>query len=531
MGDAKPSSDQAVLAAAMCDPVVYGRATGRVEKLETHISYIFLAGPYAYKIKKAVDLGFLDFTTLDKRHFYCEEELRLNRRLAPDLYLAVVPITGSYEHPVLNGEGTPVEYAVKMRRFAQHDLLDYLLIHDRLTPEQIDQLAEKIAAFHMSIAIASANDAYGSADAIRRPAIENFEQIRKAPGASFDPANLDRLEQWTLRQCRTLDGVFRARKAEGFVRECHGDFHLGNVAMVDGKITIFDCLEFSANLRWIDVINEIAFFTMDLQDKKRSDLARRFLNGYLEITGDYAGLRVLRFYLVYRAMVRAKVHGLRAGQPGVSAEQKIAALDEYRNYLALAERQIGDSIGAIIVTHGLSGSGKTTHTRTLLETINAVRVRSDIERKRQHGLEPRARSGSKIEEGLYAPAVTAGTYQRLSDLARTVVEAGYVVIVDATFLERRQRNAFRELAASLNVPFSILDFAATESTLRERVLQRQRQRRDASEADINVLEHQLKTREPLQSDELPFVVTFDSAQTPASETWHSVLRRLNIKPT
>ena len=312
------------------------------------------------------------------------------------------------------------------------------------------------------------------------------------------------------------------------MRECHGDFHLGNVAVIDDDVTIFDCLEFSANLRWIDVMNDVAFLVMDLRDRRRPDLGQRFLNRYLEITGDYEGLRVLRFYLIYRAMVRAKVHALRAAQQHVSMQQKTAALDECRNYIALARRQIAAASRAVIITHGLSGSGKTTHTQELLETIDAVRIRSDIERKRQHGVAPRDRSGSKIQEGLYTRDATTLAYRRLLDLAETLVQAGYIAIVDATFVERPHRDAFRELAASLDVPFLILDFLATETTLRKRILERQRQGRDASEADITVLEHQLKTQEPLQADELASVAAYDSTQARPKDAWNAVLRRLGL---
>ena len=526
MNGTTPSLDQSMLVTALLDPAVYPHAVDRVEKLETHISYIFLAGPYAYKVKKAVNLGFLDFTTLSGRHFYCQEELRLNRRLAPGIYLDVIPITGSYERPLLGGEGAPIEFAVKMRRFAQENLLDSLLARDRLTREHIDRLAAKIAAFHASAAVASADKAYGSSDAIRQPALENFSQIRNSSAAVLNPKDVDTLEQWTVRQCQTLAAVFRQRKAAGFVRECHGDFHLGNVALVEGDVTIFDCLEFNANLRWIDVLSEAAFLVMDLHDKKHSGLAQRFLNRYLEITGDYAGLAILRFYFVYRAMVRAKVHALRAGQPHVDSREKAAALGEYRNYVELAKRQIGDAAAAIVITHGLSGSGKTTHTEILLETTAAVRIRSDIERKRLHGLAALAPSGSEIQQAMYAPDITALTYRRLAELTKAIVQAGYTAIVDATFRERLWRNDFRDLAATLNVPFLIIDFVAPETVLRARVAERQQRRRDASEADIEVLEYQLKTQEPLQADEMLAVVRFDATLMPTREAWDPVLRLL-----
>ncbi len=518
--------DQGALISALLDPGRYDPPVERVEKLETHISYILLAGTYAYKIKKAVDLGFLNFRTLSARRFYCEEELRLNRRLAPALYLDVVPITGAPVHPVLGGSGPIIEYAVKMRRFPQEHLLANLLARDRLPPAYIDQLADRIAAFHARAATATSADAFGTPQAIRRPALENFAQLRAAAGAAFDAAKLERLERWTLAQLDALEPVLRARKHAGFVRECHGDFHLGNVALVDGEVTIFDCLEFSADLRWIDVMNEVAFLVMDLRDRKRPDLARRFLNRYLEITGDYEGLRLLRFYAVYRALVRAKVHWLRAHQSGVGPEETERLLAQCRGYLDLALVQTVPARAALIITHGVSGSGKTTHTQALLETLEAVRIRSDVERKRLHGLPALARTGSAVEEGVYSSRATDLTYARLLDLARAVLESGNTAIVDATFLKRAHRDAFRRLAETRAVPFVILDFVADPATLRARLRERALRSDEASEADVRVLEHQLATREPLAPEERALATTYPSTARPRADVSPDVVAAL-----
>jgi aminoglycoside phosphotransferase family enzyme/predicted kinase len=524
-GKAMNSTDQEAIVAALLDPAMYGDSVDRVEKIETHISYLLLAGTHVYKIKKAVDLGFLDFSTLERRGFYCLEELRLNRRLAPALYLEVVPITGSYERPRLGGPGTPIEYAVKMRRFAQDDLFDAMLAHDLLAPNQIDRLAEKIANFHMTTA-AAADDPYGLPSAVRAPVLENFTQIRQTSAAASSPSDLDELEKWTTSEYDRLESTFRARKAGGFVRECHGDFHLGNVALVHGEVTAFDCLEFSANLRWIDVQSEIAFMVMDLQARNRTGLAQRFLNRYLEFTGDYAGLEVLRFYLVYRAMVRAKVHALRGEQPHVDAQQRAVAVAKHRNYLDLAKRLTRPQRPAIVITHGLSGSGKTTHTEKLLEILPAIRIRSDIERKRLKGLSALARSGSPVSEGLYTPGATELTYARLAELAATVVRAGFIVIVDATFLECARRGDFHRLADSHDVVFMIVEFVTPEAVLRSRVAERQQQGTDASEADLTVLEHQLRAVEPLGPNERIFAVTIDATRAPSDVSWASIDRRL-----
>jgi hypothetical protein len=504
--------DQSALASALLKPEVYGNGVTQVDTLETHISHVFLAGPYAYKIKKAVDLGFLNFKTLSARRFYCHEELRLNRRFAPSLYLDVIAITGTPNHPVLGGDGTPIEYAVKMRRFSQDDLLSKVLTRGALSPGLIDQLAERIAEIHAAAPVATSRDNYGTPEVILQPALENFSQIHSSDPDTGNNADLDFLEQWTRAQSRALTALFTARKNDGFVRECHGDLHLGNVAWVDGAVTVFDCLEFNPGLRWIDIMNEVAFLFMDLHDRKKPELARRLLNRYLEITGDYESLRLLRFYTVYRALVRAKVHLLRANQADINADEKARLLDQYRDYIALAKNQTLPLTPALMITHGLSGSGKTTRTQSLLETAGAVRIRSDAERKRLHGLPALARTGAELTSGVYTDDASTHTYQRLSDLAKIIIEAGYTVIVDATFLKRRQRDEFRRLAETLNAPFVILDFVADENVLRTRILAREQQGRDASEAGIAVLEHQLATQEPLQADEQAWVERFDTAE-------------------
>lgn len=503
-----PSSTLPTLIAALREHAVYTHAVHNIDVIETHISWVILTGDYAYKLKKPVNLGFLDFTSLEQRRFYCAEELRLNRRLAPALYLEVVAITGSAEHPVWNGAGDAIEYAVKMRQFPQEGLLDRMLERGALTPQHIDQLAARIAAFHGEVEVAGAGSPFGTPQRVLEPAMENFRQIRALLDTPADLSALDALQAWTERQHGALAATFAQRKHDGFVRECHGDMHLGNIALVDGEVTVFDCIEFNDNLRWIDVVSEVAFLVMDLMDRERADLAWRALNAYLERSGDYAGLAVLRYYLVYRAMVRAKVTVIRSGQPG--AVDRRAAMQRYRSYIDLAQTLATPGTPELIINHGLSGSGKTTLSQPILEAIGAIRIRSDIERKRLYGMAALQRSGSGIASDMYAADATALTYGRLGELARAVVQAGYTVIVDATFLQRSQRDAFRALAASLTAAFAICDFRAAAEMLRQRVAQRLQHGRDASEADLAVLQHQLGTQQPLAPEELADVVVVDS---------------------
>jgi len=485
--------------AALRDPASYPHPVERVEVIETHISWVLLAGAYAYKVKKPVRLPFLDFSTLEARRRYCEEELRLNRRTAPGLYLEVVPIAQTARGPAIAARGEPIEYAVKMRRFAADALADDMARRGALGAAQVDSIAAVLAGFHASAPRATPAGEYGAAAQIAAPAIDNFAQIAALGSDRAAAARLGRLRAWTEGECRRLEPVFAARKAGGHVRECHGDLHLGNIAFIGGRAVPFDCIEFDPALRWIDAMSEVAFVVMDLLAHRMQAAAWRLLNAWLEASGDYAGIAVLRFYLVYRALVRAKI-------------ARIRGLDDpFRLYLGLAESLAGAGHPALLLMHGLSGSGKTTVSQAALERLGAVRVRSDVERKRLHGLEPGARTAAGLDTGIYAAAASRRTYAHLADLAAGILEAGYPAIVDAAFLQREQRDLFMRMAGRLGASCAIAACTAPEAELRRRVMQRAARSSEVSEAGAAVLEHQLAARNPFAKEEMPMVANVDTA--------------------
>lgn len=491
---------RATLIRSLDDPACYDHPIGRVQRVETHISHVLLTGDFAYKIKKPLDLGFLDFSSLDKRLHACREEVRLNRRLAPEIYLGVVPITGSVAAPRLNGDGEAIEYAVKMRQFPAEATLDLLDAQGRMTAAQVEAIAAILARFHLhDCARAGADSPWGDPQRVWQPVSQNFEQIAPRLSTPAERAQLDALLRWSESEHARLTPLLAARKREGFVRECHGDLHLGNLAWVDGQLLVFDCLEFNPGLRWIDIQSEVAFCWMDLMQRGHPDWAWLFLNGWLEQTGDHDGLALLRYYAVYRALVRVKVAVLRAGQ--TPASERGAILAGARTILDLATSLTHPLPLRLDITHGLSGSGKTTVTRSLMQTPGAIRLRSDVERKRLAGLDALARSGSGVGKALYAADATHRTYAHLARLAGAILDSGWPVIVDATFTARWQRDLLHEVAQSHGVTFRILDFPVPVATLRERILQRSRAGNDASEADLAVLQHQLDTEEPLAIDE------------------------------
>ena len=485
---------------ALLSPQRYPHTVQQVELVQTHISWVLLAGEFAYKIKKPVKLSFLDFSTLAQRERCCQDELRLNRRFAPDIYLEVAGIFNTPQAPQWHGSGAPIEYAVKMRRFDERGRLDRLCARSELRPAHLSDLADTLTAFHERADPALPGSHFGSGHAVITPARDNFlDLFRLLPDAALT-ARLEALEVWTEAQFTQLAPLMDARQRAGRVRECHGDLHLANLVLIGQRVQMFDGIEFSEDLRWIDVANELAFPFIDLLAHQQAGLACWLVNEVLSRNGDHEAAQVLRFYAVYRALVRAKVAAIRASQ--TTAED--ASRNEAHTYIALAERLVAPQPVRLVITHGPSGCGKTMAASALLQSATdpfTLRLRSDVERKRLFGLASSARSGSDMDAGIYTPEATARTYARLLELSRDVLRAGWSVVVDAAFLKRTERDAFRRLAQDAGAEFAILAPQATPEQLRERIVTRQALGQDASEATLAVLAQQIQVMDPLAADE------------------------------
>jgi aminoglycoside phosphotransferase family enzyme/adenylate kinase family enzyme len=499
---------------ALLNPAAYPHPVTHIELIETHISWVLLTGQYAYKIKKNVQFDFLDFSTLDKRHFYCQEELRFNSRFAPNLYLQVVPITGTAQHPHMNGSGEAIEYAVQMQQFDGSLLLSHIAERGELSTDIIDQLAELTAEFHRHAASDTSNSHFGTPQETHHWFQGNFAHIRPLISNEKFLQQILQLEQWGEQALLKNKSLMVQRKQQGFIRECHGDLHLGNITLIDGKVTPFDGIEFNPGLHWIDVISEIAFVVMDLQQRGFNRLAYRFLNRYLSASGDYEGLALLSYYLVYRALVRCKVALLRWQQ-----HQNPQDLQEAESYACLAENYSQPKPAQLLITHGYSGSGKSTLSAKFSENLGIIHLRSDVERQRlihkpEQG-QAQKLSSNEVNQGLYTTENVMLVYYRLVELASTLLDAGFSVLIDATFLQSKQRELFAELAAEKQVNLLILDFCAPVQELKRRISQRQNSGNDASEASIAVLEHQLKTAQAFSVAELEKVIQIDTCATEA----------------
>ena len=479
---------------SLMDPARWPDGGKDRQRIDTHISTVLLAGEVAYKLKKPLDLGFLDFATLESRRRACNEELRLNSRLAPQIYQAVCAVTGSIDRPQIDGAGPVIDWAVRMRRFDPEAILSRLTA--RLNPLLIDSLATQVARFHTLAAVCDPQLPFGRPKAVYEPMRQNLEQIKA--GAPDFAADVEHLAAWTASRFNQLTGLLGERRASGHIRECHGDLHLGNVALIDETPVIFDSIEFNPGLRWIDTVNDIAFMSMDLQERGRSDLAYHFLDSYLQQTGDYEGLPLLRFYEVYRALVRAKIAAIRTTQTDLSGSEMEQVVSELRGYVSFARQLCAPKRGAIVITHGVSGSGKSHIAGKLTEFLPAVRLRSDVERKRMLGIDP---ASDATGRDAYTADITAQTYARLETLAHLVALTGYVAVVDATFLYQTQREAFRRMAGSIGVPFAIMECDAPMDMLRERIMSRSGRVDNVSDAGLGVLESQQASRQPLSDDE------------------------------
>jgi len=491
VGDADPVKRFEPVIRALLKPEAYPHPVANLQLLETHLSWVILTGPYAYKIKKPVAFGFVDFSTESLRAQACREELRLNRRLSPQRYLDLVAVVGPSHGPDLTK-------AVRMVQFDQSQLLPAVLERGELSEPLIAEFAGHLARFHSDAAQAPMDSPWGRPAAVIQPVQDNLTALASC---TAEGARLGRLGQWVEEQGQRLTPLFEQRRTGGFIRECHGDLHLGNMLLgVDG-IEVFDALEFSPTLRWIDPISELAFLGMDLEVHGQRELGSQLLNRWIEASGDAEGLSGWAWYSVYRALVRAKVTWLRIGQGGLSPEASQQGHRDLQLYLNLAESWCQSRPKGLVLMHGLSGSGKSTVAARLSAATGAMVFRSDVERKRLFGLWG-TKPTRQLEGELYGPEASAHLYATaLPQLVKPALAAGLPVVLDACFLRHSERQQMAALAEKLGVPMQIVGCLAPEPVLHQRLLARTAAGTDPSDATVEVMEHQRTWIEPLTSDE------------------------------
>lgn len=478
----------AQLVAALSDPAAYPHAVGSVAVIHTHISVVFLAGDFAYKLKKPVDFGFLDFTTLDERRHYCHEEVRLNRRLAPSVYLGVEPVTQTPAGVRVGGAGEAVDWVVKMERLpAGASLLDRLE-RGEVTPELLVRLANTVADFHAKAESGPHVAQFGRFDVVSRNARDNFAQSEPAVGVALSRPVLDRLRTLTDAALERLRPQIESRADRGVPRDTHGDLHLDHVYYFPDRappadLVVIDCIEFAERFRWADPVADAAFLVMDLTFRGRRDLAAAFADAYFRAANDAEGRQLLPFYVAYRAAVRGKVEGLKLGEKEIPADERAAALGRARGHwlLALGELAAPAERPGLVLVGGLPGTGKSTLARGLAERAGFAVIRADVVRKELAGLSPEARAGADH----YTPEWNDRTYAECLRRAEELLFGGGRVIVDATFGEENRRRRFLDAAARLCVPAVLLVCGSSPEVARQRIASRHG---DASDADVEVYE-------------------------------------------
>lgn len=485
------------------NPAIYPHVASGIEVIETHLSWVILTGPFAYKVKKPLALGFQDFTTLDKRKKFCELEVEFNQPLAAPIYLEAIAIYGTPSQPSFIEKGPVLEYAVKMHEFPQENLLRAFAQKKKLSTKHVESIANTLANFHQQATIAPSSTSYGSADDIFSAANDNCQALKTLASTKQYLETVEAIEQWTKATFASLQAFMTLRKEQGFVRACHGDLHLGNIVMLKNEPVIFDCIEFNEGFRYTDVLNDVAFLAMDLDHLGASTLGYQFVNRYMELTQDYAGLKLLRFYQCYRAMVRAKVTAMLIEQLDTQSPQQATLQQHLAEFLALAKRYTQPEKTELMIMMGPSGSGKTLFSSDLITKTGAIRLRSDIIRKHLHGMAPIAKSTPSQKEQLYSEASTKALYLHLQALANDLIGHHYSVIIDATCLQEWQRTLFHEVAKKHQVDYKIYLFICQIDVLEQRILNRA-SLGDPSEADLSVLVKQLDEAEPLNDDEEAF---------------------------
>jgi aminoglycoside phosphotransferase family enzyme/predicted kinase len=476
-----------------------------IQLIQTHISYVFLTGDYAYKVKKAVNFGFLNYSTLDLREHFCRQELSMNKRGAAEIYLEVLPISQTDEKFELGGSGTVVEYTLKMCQFPQDNLLINLFHQGKLTEEMVEDLGRLVAQFHSKCPTNDYILSFGEVAQIRQAFDENYEQTTKYIGLAQTQEQFDGTKELTDNFFATKEEVLTNRIKNGWIRECHGDLHLGNICLWHDKILLFDCIEFNEPFRFVDVMFDVAYAVMNFSVGNRPDLANAYLNTYLEESGDWEGLQVLPLYVSRQAYVRAKITSFLLDDPGVPAadkeKAKVTASQYYK--MALDCTKLGQ--GSLIMMSGVSGSGKSFVAKKIARQSNAIHIRSDAVRKHLAGVSLSEKGG----EDLYTPEMTQKTYGKLLELGVLLASAGYSVILDAKYDRQSLRKPVIAAAQKHHLPLQILHCTAPESILRDRLNSRTG---DISDATANLLTSQLANAESFTEEEKVFVKTLDTTQ-------------------
>ena len=510
------------LAEALLDPKAYPDPPQRVELVQTQMSFVFLTDDYVYKVKKPVNLGYLDYTTLDKRQFYCQREVELNRRLCPDVYLGVVPITRHKGHIFIEGQGKAIEYAVKMRRLPQEAMMDVLLANNKVSLQMVAGVAEKLAEFHQKAETNASISAFGGLDTIIKNTEENFTQTEKYIGNTISREKYQRIKVYTNRFIEGNTSLFRKRIVDGRIRDCHGDLHAAHICFCDG-ICIYDCIEFNDRFRYCDIAAEVAFLAMDLDHYGRADLSRQFINAYVARSQDKELMALLNFYKCYRAYVRGKVDSFKLDDPYITRLEKRQTREIASSYFALADAYTR-SKPTLFITTGLVGTGKTVLAQALAKRLGLVIIASDVTRKQLAGIPITEHRFEEFDTGIYSAEFSRMTYDKMFAEAKHILNEGGSVILDASFIKLSERLKAKNLAEEMNADFFIVECTLDEENIKQRLAQRLKQG-SVSDGRWEIFEPQKRQFDPVTEVPATNHVVVDTS-LPIDETVRHILDKI-----
>lgn len=507
----------------LLEPGVYPEPTDSIELMQTQMSFVLLAGDYVYKIKKPVNLGYLDYTTLEKRHFYCRKEVELNRRLCPDTYLGVVAINRHQGCYSINGGGEVIEYAVKMRRLPQEFMMDILLAENRVSLEMVACLAKKVAAFHRQAETGGEIDEFGGLETIVHNTEENFSQTEKYFGRAISQHQYRKIRDYTRNFIKDDAALFQERVEEDYIRDCHGDLHTAHICF-ENSICIYDCIEFNDRFRYGDVASEVAFLAMDLDHHGRADLSRSFVDSYIAFSRDEGLRKLLNFYKCYRAYIRGKVACFKLDDPYISDEERAKALEDASGYFDLAYSYTMPKT-TLFITSGLVGSGKSVLAQALAGRLGLVVISSDVTRKRLASIPETEHRFEKFDADIYSPEFSRKTYDTMFAEARSILGEGGSVIIDASFIKSRERQRARRLAEETGARFFVLGCTLNERLTRQRLAQRLEQG-SVSDGRWEIYQVQKEKYEPLAEVPPDNRVIIDNSQ-PVDKIVRQVIDKVN----
>jgi len=511
------------LVQALLSPKAYPEASKQIELVQTQMSFIFLTDEYVYKVKKPVNLGYLDYTTLEKRRFYCQREVELNRRLCPEVYLGVVAITRGKGGILMGGQGEAIEYAVKMRRLPQEAMMDVLLTKNKLSPEMVARVAKRLVEFHQEAETNVTISAFGDLDAITKNTEENFTQTEKYIGKTISRENYQHIKDYTDSFIEKNASLFRKRMAEGRIRDCHGDLHVAHICFTDG-ISIYDCIEFNDRFRYCDIASEVAFLAMDLDHFGRADLSHSFVSAYVDMSRDKELSELLNFYKCYRAYVRGKVESFKLDDPYITKTEKRQILDIASSYFDLADSYTR-SKPVLFITAGLVGTGKTSLAQALAKRQGLVVISSDVTRKQLASIPVTEHRFEEFDTGIYSPDFSRLTYDKMFSQAKYILSEGRSVIIDASFVKAEERLRARKLAEEVGADFFIVECILGEENIKQRLAQRLKEG-STSDGRWEIYELQKSQFEPVVEMPPTNHVIIDTSQ-PVEKIIRQVLDKIN----